>query len=133
MRDSGGKNADRPLVLPTLWTTASQQNLDELTATITKLNDPNLIATVHYYGFWPFSVNIAGFTKFDEETKNDIITNFDNVYDSLVAKGIPVIIGEYGLLGFDKNTGTIEHGEILKYFEFLLKYEGEEHDHHAVG
>ena len=46
-------------------------------ATITKLNDPNLIATIHYYGFWPFSVNIAGITKFDDVTKNDIITNID--------------------------------------------------------
>ena len=33
--------------------------------TIVKMNDPNFIATVHSYGFWPFSVNIAGFTKFE--------------------------------------------------------------------
>ena len=31
------------------------------------LNDSNLIATVHFYGFWPFSVNIAGYTRFDAE------------------------------------------------------------------
>ncbi|KRE31629.1 cellulase family glycosylhydrolase [Paenibacillus sp. Soil522] len=122
VRESGGKNAVRPLVLPTLWTNAGQEHLDSLTNTIAKLNDPNLIATIHYYGFWPFSVNIAGFTKFDETTKNDIITNADRIYDSLVAKGIPVIMGEFGLLGFDQNTGTIEHGEMLKFFEFLLHY-----------
>jgi aryl-phospho-beta-D-glucosidase BglC (GH1 family) len=122
VRESGGKNAVRPLVLPTLWTNAGQEHLDSLTNTIAKLNDPNLIATIHYYGFWPFSVNIAGFTKFDETTKNDIITNADRIYDSLVAKGIPVIMGEFGLLGFDQNTGTVEHGEMLKFFEFLLHY-----------
>lgn len=122
VRESGGKNVVRPLVLPTLWTNAGQEHLDSLTNTIAKLNDPNLIATIHYYGFWPFSVNIAGFTKFDETTKNDIITNADRIYDSLVAKGIPVIMGEFGLLGFDQHTGTIEHGEMLKFFEFLLHY-----------
>lgn len=122
VRGSGGKNAERPLVLPTLETNANQDRLDALVDTFTELDDPNLIATVHYYGFWPFSVNIAGFTRFNEETKNDIIQTFDRVYQSLVAKGIPVILGEYGLLGFDKNTGTIEQGEKLKFFEFLLHY-----------
>ncbi|MDQ8737661.1 cellulase family glycosylhydrolase [Paenibacillus sp. LHD-38] len=122
VRASGGNNSERPLVLPTLETNANQDRLDALVDTFAELNDPNLIATVHYYGFWPFSVNIAGFTRFNEETKNDIVQTFDRVYNTLVAKGIPVILGEYGLLGFDKNTGTIEQGEKLKFFEYLLHY-----------
>lgn len=122
VRASGGKNATRPLVLPGLDTSPAQAKINELYNTITKLNDPNLIATVHYYGYWPFSVNIAGHTTFDKDTKNDIIQTFDNVYNTFVAKGIPVIIGEYGLLGFDKNTGVIEQGEKLKFFEFLTYY-----------
>jgi hypothetical protein len=39
-----------------------------------------------------------------------------------VSQGIPVVLGEFGLLGFDKHTGTIEQGEKLKFFEFLLHY-----------
>ena len=62
MRGSGGNNATRLLVLPTLHTSADQACLDALASTFTALNDPNLIATVHYYGYWPFSVNIAGGT-----------------------------------------------------------------------
>ncbi|QYK64867.1 cellulase family glycosylhydrolase [Paenibacillus sp. S25] len=122
VRASGGKNATRPLVLPGLDTSPAQAKINELYNTITKLNDPNLIATVHYYGFWPFSVNIAGYTTFEKDTKNDIVQTFDNVYNTFVAKGIPVIVGEYGLLGFDKNTGVIEQGEKLKFFEFLTYY-----------
>lgn len=122
VRASGGKNATRPLVLPGLDTAPAQTKINELYNTITKLNDPNLIATVHYYGYWPFSVNIAGHTTFDQNTKNDIVQTFDNVYNTFVAKGIPVIVGEYGLLGFDKNTGVIEQGEKLKFFEFLTYY-----------
>ncbi|WP_046227934.1 cellulase family glycosylhydrolase [Paenibacillus dauci] len=122
LRASGGQNATRPLVLSTLEATPSQERMTALYNTMSKLNDSNLIATVHYYGFWPFSVNIAGYTKFNEEVQKDITTTFDNVYNTFTAKGIPVILGEYGLLGFDKNTGVIEQGEKLKFFEFLGYY-----------
>ncbi|WP_025679362.1 cellulase family glycosylhydrolase [Paenibacillus polymyxa] len=122
VRASGGKNATRPLVLSGLDTSPAQAKISQLYNTITGLNDPNLIATVHYYGFWPFSVNIAGNTTFDKVAQDDIIQTFDNVYNTFVAKGIPVIVGEYGLLGFDKHTGVIEQGEKLKFFEFLTYY-----------
>lgn len=122
VRASGGKNAVRPLVLPTLWTNSGQEYLNSVATTVSNLNDPNLIATVHYYGYWPFSVNIAGETRFDDSSINDIVTSFDRIHHTFVANGIPVILGEYGLLGFDKNTGTIEHGEMLKYFEYLTQY-----------
>lgn len=122
VRNSGGQNATRPLVLSTLEASPTQERMTALYNTISKLNDKNIIATVHFYGFWPFSVNIAGHTKFDAETQNDITTTFDNVYNTFVAKGIPVIVGEYGLLGFDKHTGVIEQGEKLKFFEFFAHY-----------
>ncbi|MGP4109503.1 cellulase family glycosylhydrolase [Streptomyces sp. 4N509B] len=122
VRDSGGQNADRLLVLPTLHTSADQARLDELVATFAELNDPNLIATFHYYGFWPFSVNVAGYTRFDAETQADLTNAFDRVYNTFVSQGVPVILGEYGLLGFDRHTGTIQQGEKLKFFEFLGGY-----------
>ncbi|MFD5316403.1 cellulase family glycosylhydrolase [Streptomyces sp. NPDC127098] len=122
VRRSGGNNASRILVLPTLRTNADQARLDELTATFTALNDPNLVATVHFYGFWPFSVNVAGYTRFDAETQQDLVNTFDRVHNAFTARGIPVIVGEYGLLGFDRHTGVIEQGEKLKFFEFLGNY-----------
>jgi endoglucanase len=122
VRESGGTNADRVLVLPTLHTSAEQAPVDGLAATITALDDPNIAATVHYYGFWPFSVNIAGYTRFNEEVQADITTAFDRVSDTFASQGVPVIIGEYGLLGFDRELGTIEHGEMLKFFEFFGSY-----------
>jgi endoglucanase len=122
VRQSGGNNATRLLVLPTLHTSSDQARLDELTATFTAMNDPNLIATVHYYGYWPFSVNVAGGTRFDATAQKELTDSFDRVYNAFVARGIPVIIGEYGLLGFDRHTGTIEQGEKLKFFEFFGHY-----------
>ncbi|TDB81637.1 cellulase family glycosylhydrolase, partial [Micromonospora sp. KC721] len=122
VRASGGNNANRLLVLPTLHTSSEQPRVDELLSTFNTLNDPNLIATVHFYGYWPFSVNVAGGTRFDATVQKDLTDSFDRVYNSFVSRRIPVIIGEYGLLGFDRHTGTIEQGEKLKFFEFLGHY-----------
>ncbi|MDO3408166.1 cellulase family glycosylhydrolase [Saccharibacillus sp. CPCC 101409] len=122
VRSSGGGNAARPLVISTLEASPTQTRMTATYNNISKWNDKNVIATVHYYGFWPFSVNIAGYTTFNQEVQSDITTTFDNVYNTFVAKGIPVIVGEYGLLGFDKNTGVIEQGEKLKFFEYIGYY-----------
>ncbi len=122
VRSSGGKNTSRLLVLPTLHTSSDQARLDELTASLTTFNDPNIAATVHYYGYWPFSVNVAGGTHFDATAQKDLVDSFDRVHNTFIARGIPVILGEYGLLGFDRHTGTIEQGEKLKFFEYFGHY-----------
>ncbi|MGZ3144911.1 cellulase family glycosylhydrolase [Lentzea chajnantorensis] len=122
VRRSGGGNTARLLVLPTLHTSSEQARLDELTASLTTFNDPNIAATVHYYGYWPFSVNVAGGTHFDATAQKDLTDSFDRVHSTFIARGIPVILGEYGLLGFDRHIGTIEQGEKLKFFEYFGHY-----------
>ncbi|WP_208589873.1 cellulase family glycosylhydrolase [Gracilibacillus suaedae] len=122
VRESGGNNDIRPLVLPTLDTGSEPEKITALYNFINSLEDPNIIATVHYYGFWPFSVNIAGYTRFEQDTKEDIHATFDRVHDTFTANGIPTVIGEYGLLGFDVDTGVIQQGEKLKFFEYMLHY-----------
>jgi len=120
VRSSGGRNTTRLLVLPTLGATPSQNLMDDLATTMSSLQDHNLVATVHYYSFWPFSVNIAGFTRFDATVQQDMIDTFNRMHDTFVAKGIPVFLGEDGLLGYDyTHPGIIERGETLKYFEAL--------------
>ncbi|WP_030937076.1 cellulase family glycosylhydrolase [Streptomyces sp. NRRL S-646] len=123
VRASGGRNTDRLLVLPTLYTNADQGRLDALATSLTALHDPMVATTVHFYGWWPFSVNIAGYTRFDATAQKDLTDTFDRVHDTFVAHGIPVIIGEYALLAYDHNRpGIIERGEQRKYFEFLGNY-----------
>jgi endoglucanase len=124
VRQSGGNNATRLLVLPTYNTGSDQPRVDGLASTFNQLNDPNLVATVHDYGFWPFSVNIAGFTRFNSQVRDWLIDSWDRVYDAFTARGIPVIIGEYGLLSWDSNYDAVEQGEKLKFFEFFGYYAG---------
>jgi endoglucanase len=118
VRQTGGDNATRLLVLPTLHTSGEQARLDALAATFNELRDPNLAATVHFYGWWPFSVNIAGGTRYDTNVEQDLVGTFDRVYNAFVSRGIPVIIGEWALLSYDyTRPGIIERGEFLKYIE----------------
>lgn len=123
VRASGGGNANRLLVLPTLYTNADQPRLDATAASLTALNDPMVAVTVHFYGFWPFSVNIANFTRFDDASIQDLTGTFDRVYNTFVARGVPVIMGEYALFGIDPNyPGIIERGEVRKFFEYFGYY-----------
>ncbi|MBO3101187.1 cellulase family glycosylhydrolase [Cellulomonas fengjieae] len=118
VRASGGGNATRLLVLPTLHTSSEQPRLDALADTISRLDDPNIAATVHFYGWWPFSVNIAGGTRYSSEVEQDLVSSFDRVTSTFVERGIPVIIGEWALLAWDHTRpGIIERGEFLKYVE----------------
>ncbi|WP_369167384.1 X2-like carbohydrate binding domain-containing protein [Streptomyces sp. R28] len=93
--------------------------MDNLATTIKSLHDPRLIATVHYYGYFPFSVNVAGSTRFDAQAQGDLAKTFKRMRDTFVARGVPVVLGEYGLLGYDHGPGAVERGEMLKYFEAL--------------
>ncbi|UQZ34935.1 cellulase [Paenibacillus sp. PK3_47] len=122
VRHSGGNNGTRPLVISTLTAAPTEARLMELSKTITKLQDDRLIATFHYYGYYPFSVNTGGSTTFDDTARQDLIQAFDRAYKIFTAKGIPVIVGEFGLLGFDKSLATVQHGEILKFFEYIIHY-----------
>jgi endoglucanase len=122
VRHKGGKNATRLLVLPTQVATPDQRLMDELATTMKSLRDPNLVATLHYYSFWPFSVNIAGFTRFDSTVQKDMTDTFARMHDTFVAKGVPVYLGEYGLLGYPDHTrssNVVQPGEALKYFEAI--------------
>lgn len=119
VRASGGNNTTRLLMLPTEVCTPDQPLMDNLVSTIKSLHDPRLVATVHYYGYFPFSVNLAGATRFDAQARGDLDKTFQRMRDTFVAKGIPVVLGEYGVLGYDHGPGAVERGEMLKYFEAL--------------
>ncbi|MBP5941864.1 cellulase family glycosylhydrolase [Streptomyces acidiscabies] len=123
VRASGGGNTNRLLVLPTLYTNSDQGRLDALTAELTALRDPMIATTIHFYGWWPFSVNIAGYTRFDATSEQDLTGSFDRAYNAFTAHGVPVIVGEYALLAYDHTRpGIIERGEVRKYFEYLGNY-----------
>ncbi len=131
VRATGGNNEDRLLVLPTWVTNSEQPHLDALKATIDSLDDPMIAATVHFYGFWPFSVNVAGVTTYDEATQQDLENTFQRVNDTFVDNDIPVIVGEWGVLGYDYTRPGVpqsqQYGELLKLFEGIMYQARDQH------
>ncbi|WP_433544147.1 cellulase family glycosylhydrolase (plasmid) [Streptomyces sp. CA-294286] len=121
VRASGGRNKDRLLVLTTQGGTPSQELMDDLHTTITALRDRHLVATVHYYSWYPFSVNVAGGTRYDATAQNDLTDAFARMRDTFTSRGIPVYLGEYGLLSWPDHfhPDRVERGEALKYFEHV--------------
>jgi endoglucanase len=106
-----GANARRLLVLPTLVHQCRPAQADAPADTITAPRDPMVAATVHFYGFRPFSANI---TQFDNRSVEDLTGTFDRVYNAFTSKGVPVIMGEYSLFGIAPNyPGIIERTEPL--------------------
>ncbi|MFD8982225.1 cellulase family glycosylhydrolase [Streptomyces sp. NPDC059564] len=121
VRSSGGANTYRLLSLTTPFGSGDQAHMDQLYKTITSLNDRQLIAQVHYYGWYPFSVNIAGGTHYDDVAQKGLEDSFAAMHRTFVAKGIPLYIGEYGLLEYPNHfqPSRIERGEVLKYYEHV--------------
>ncbi|WP_405429058.1 hypothetical protein [Micromonospora sp. NBC_00617] len=63
-------------------------------------------------------MNIAGGTRYDTNVEQDLVDGFDRVRNTFAARGVPVIVGEWGLLSYDyTRPGIIERGELLKFFE----------------
>lgn len=113
------------IVMPTMNTNHADEKVQGLLKFMQSLNDPNLIATVHYYSEWVYSANL-GITAFDEVLGDDGNTPrkaadglFDILTDSFVKNGFGVVIGEYGLLGYDAGEDCLQQGEELKYYEYM--------------
>jgi endoglucanase len=126
IRNSGGNNATRMVIIPTLETNTAVDKTNATYNFITGLNDPNIIATVHYYSDWVFSGNL-GRTGFDEQLYNgstetprsNMDLAFNTLQNTFISKGIGVVIGEYGLLSPDDGAAANQPGERLKYLEYL--------------
>lgn len=127
IRNSGGNNATRMIVIPTMHTNHEEGNSKPAYDLIKSLNDENIIATVHYYSEWVFSSNL-GRTGFDEplyDWSNEYTSRaaaksaFDTVYNTFTANGIGVVVGEWGLLGYDAGAEVNQLGEELKYYEYI--------------
>jgi endoglucanase len=126
IRSSGGNNATRMIVIPTYYTSADVDKADATYNFIAGLNDPNIIATVHFYSDWVFTANL-GITSFDEPlytgkpdtARSHVDLLFDTLYHSFIAKGIGVVIGEYGWLSPNDGPAAMQPGEKVKYFEYF--------------
>jgi len=97
VRESGGKNDDRYLIIPTYCAKPQEEALEDFRLP----EGERIIASVHLYSPYDFTLNMQGTDEFNHEDPVDtgeIDEIFENLNEYFVIKGIPVIITEFSAI-----------------------------------
>ncbi len=122
VRDMGGMNKERFLLLPLLNGQVNEENCKSMVSFVNELKDSKVIVSAQYYGLWNFSVNAAGTTTFNQDAKQHMLNFFSCINTYFANNQIPIICGEYGLYGYPTYENAIARGERLQYFnQFVTK------------
>ena len=98
VRASGGKNADRYLMVPG-YCAAPENAVNNVFALPQDTADNRIIVSVHAYTPYAFALQDGGATTFTIGTANqtsDINRFITSLYNTYISKGVPVVIGEFG-------------------------------------
>lgn len=118
VRASGGRNADRYLmVTPYCATPEAATNLNWFKLP-QDAADNRLIVSVHAYRPYDFALEMPGVDSYDP-VKNagqlsEIISFMSSLYKTYVANGIPVVLGEYGAI--EKNGNLQDRATFYAYY-----------------
>lgn len=93
VRASGGKNADRSLIVTAYGACAEEVSMNDLIVP----KDDHVIVSLHYYAPWKFSSGQS--TNFGDSEKSELDKKFDSMKSRFIDKGIPTIIDEFGCVG----------------------------------
>lgn len=94
IRESGGKNTDRYLILPTYCAKPYENALADFCLP----ESDRLIISLHLYSPYNFTLNIDGTSEFNTEDSDDteeLDRIFENINRFFIRKGVPVIITEF--------------------------------------
>ena len=97
VRATGGNNARRNLILNTYCAGTQPVTLNAFRLPEDTV-EGHLLAEVHSYApfLFAFDVESGAKTVFDASCEADVRQQIKNVYDCLVSRGIPCVLGEYG-------------------------------------
>ncbi|MDR2569915.1 MAG: glycoside hydrolase family 5 protein [Oscillospiraceae bacterium] len=120
IRQSGGNNGNRILVIPTYAASATTTAQKGLVLPIDTIED-KLIVSIHSYAPWEFALRTGHDRplEWSKDNANDtrpITEPIDMAFDLFVSNGIPVIMGE---------TGTINRNNLpsrVEWAEFYIMY-----------
>lgn len=120
VRETGGNNASRYLVIPGFCQNPQQILDDGFTIPNDVQNNSRLIVSFHYYE--PYNFTLKASTQEWEDVKASTEATFNAVKAKFAdGRGIPVIIGEYGASQQDGNS--VIRQEYMKYMtETANKY-----------
>lgn len=111
IRSSNGHNSQRHLLIAGYWTDIAKTS-SGLFEMPTDTIENRLILSVHYYTPWQFCVTNKQHTWGTSEEITEMKNLVQMIYDHFTAKGVPVIIGEYGF-GPNDPTSTVFFTEMF--------------------
>ena len=115
IRESGGKNSDRTLIVTSYAASADSVALNDVIVPSSR----NLIFSVHYYAPWGFvEGNEVAFT---ESGKGELDAKFAELRQKFIDNGTPVIIDEFGCVNASDSETRSSY---YKYYISAAKEKG---------
>lgn len=112
VRKTGGNNSSRCLVVNTYAANTNANNLDEFIIPADSAKN-SIIVEIHYYH--PYKYCTASYpdsrTWTDENGKCNMNGTLYNLYNHFTSKGIPVIIGEWGVSYKENESDRCDYAE----------------------
>lgn len=106
IRNAGGNNPYRHLMIPTYAASSDPNTWKDFVIP----DDDKIIVSIHAYTPYNFALNINGTDKWSPENPDDtrdIDNLMNNLYNSFISKGQPVILGEFGAMDKDNLESRI--------------------------
>jgi len=109
IRDTGGNNALRFLMIPTHGANAASQCINEL---VIPNDDPRIIISLHTYYPWAFAGDSAGTAEFGSASDLAAMnSDLDRIAALTIKKGRAVVIGEWGSLDKGNTPARVVHAQ----------------------
>ncbi len=119
IRNSGGNNAKRFIMVPTYAAAAMPTCVDSL---VIPNNDNRVIVSLHMYSPYTYCGDINGTSYWGSDSdKSNLDGELDAVYNKFVRNGRAVVIGEFGSINKNNLSSRVVHAE---YFVKAAKTRG---------
>jgi endoglucanase len=105
IRSAGGNNPLRHLMIPPYAASASTQAWRDFIVP----EDDKIIVSIHAYTPYNFTLNKSGTAEWSSTNANDtkdIDSLMNNIYNSFISNGTPVILGEFGSMNKNDNVAA---------------------------
>ena len=107
IRKADGNNPYRHLMIPTYAASSDPKTWRDFVIP----EDDKIIVSIHAYTPYNFALNKNGTAKWSSENQSDtrdIDNLMNNIYNSFLSKGVPVIIGEFGAVDKDNSEARVD-------------------------
>ena len=109
IRSTGGNNMSRAVMMPTYAASTYQDAIKDFKVP----NDKNVIASIHAYSPYYFAMDINSNVKTwgSYSDKSSLNSELDGYLNAFKAKGVPVVIGEWGSINKANLSSRVTHAE----------------------